>query len=48
VLIYSEPMPASRLVGFALVWLALMVFTADALRGRARIPRNAVMAPARG
>jgi chloramphenicol-sensitive protein RarD len=48
VLIYSEPMPASRLAGFSLVWVALMVFTLDAVRGRARIPRNAVMAPGRG
>jgi chloramphenicol-sensitive protein RarD len=38
VLVYSEPMPASRLAGFALVWLALMVFTWDAIRGRTRIP----------
>src|SRR3954453_2444932 len=45
VLVYSEPMPASRLAGFALVWLALMVFTADALLGRNRVPRNVVMAP---
>ena len=27
VLIYTEPMPASRLAGFALVWVALAVFT---------------------
>ena len=32
VLIYDEAMPASRLAGFALVWVALMVFTWDALR----------------
>ena len=32
VLIYSEPMPASRLAGFALVWVALAVFTVDAVR----------------
>ena len=32
VLIYDEAMPASRLAGFALVWLALAVFTVDALR----------------
>ena len=32
VLIFHEPMPPARLAGFALVWLALMVFTADALR----------------
>jgi chloramphenicol-sensitive protein RarD len=48
VLVYSEPMPASRLAGFALVWLALMVFTADALLGRNRVPRSVVMAPGRG
>ena len=48
VLIYSEPMPASRLAGFALVWVALMVFTIDAVRGRARIPQGAVMATGRG
>ncbi|MBM0229603.1 EamA family transporter RarD [Micromonospora sp. ATA51] len=32
VLIFHEPMPPARLAGFALVWLALIVFTADALR----------------
>lgn len=32
VLIYDEPMPASRLAGFALVWLALAIFTVDAVR----------------
>ena len=31
VLIYTEPMPASRLAGFALVWVALAVFTWDAV-----------------
>jgi chloramphenicol-sensitive protein RarD len=35
VLVYHEPMPLSRLAGFALVWLALAVFTTDAIR-RAR------------
>jgi chloramphenicol-sensitive protein RarD len=30
--VYGEPMPAGRLAGFALVWLALCVLTADALR----------------
>jgi chloramphenicol-sensitive protein RarD len=38
VLIYSEPMPASRLAGFALVWLALAIFTVDAIRGSRRVP----------
>jgi chloramphenicol-sensitive protein RarD len=32
VLIYGEPMPAARLAGFALVWLALAVFTWDSIR----------------
>jgi chloramphenicol-sensitive protein RarD len=32
VLVYGEAMPASRLAGFALVWVALAVFTLDALR----------------
>ncbi|MEV6600370.1 EamA family transporter RarD [Actinoplanes sp. NPDC051346] len=35
VLIFHEPMPAPRLVGFALVWTALVIFTVDGLR-RAR------------
>ena len=36
VLIYSEPMPASRLAGFALVWVALAIFTWDAVQGSRR------------
>ena len=32
VLVYSEPMPLSRLAGFVLVWVALAVFTVGALR----------------
>jgi chloramphenicol-sensitive protein RarD len=32
VLIFHEPMPTGRLVGFALVWLALGVFTWDGIR----------------
>jgi chloramphenicol-sensitive protein RarD len=36
VLIYSEPMPATRLAGFALVWVALAVFTWDAVQGTRR------------
>jgi chloramphenicol-sensitive protein RarD len=35
-LIYHEPMPAARLAGFGLVWLALIIFTADALRSARR------------
>ncbi len=33
-LIYDEPMPADRLVGFAFVWLALVIVTCDGLLGR--------------
>jgi chloramphenicol-sensitive protein RarD len=32
-LIYHEPMPAARLAGFGLVWIALIIFTVDAVRG---------------
>jgi chloramphenicol-sensitive protein RarD len=44
VLVYAEPMPATRLVGFALVWVALGVFSLGAVRS-ARAARLAV-APA--
>ncbi|MEV6773146.1 EamA family transporter RarD [Nocardia sp. NPDC051030] len=33
-----EPMPASRWAGFALIWLALAIFTGDALRRSRRTP----------
>jgi chloramphenicol-sensitive protein RarD len=36
VLLYDEPMPAVRLLGFALVWTALIVFTADSLAASRR------------
>jgi chloramphenicol-sensitive protein RarD len=39
VFVYSEPMPPMRLVGFAVVWLALVVFTVDTL-GAARAYRR--------
>ncbi|SFE12984.1 EamA family transporter RarD [Blastococcus tunisiensis] len=32
VFVYGEPMPAARLVGFGIVWVALAVFTVDLLR----------------
>jgi chloramphenicol-sensitive protein RarD len=32
VFVYDEPMPPARLAGFAIVWLALCVFTVDMLR----------------
>ena len=34
VLVFAEPMPPARLAGFALVWLALAVFTWDGMRHR--------------
>ncbi|GIJ23397.1 EamA family transporter RarD [Micromonospora lutea] len=45
VLIFHEPMPPARLAGFALVWLALIVFTADAVR-QARHDRRLRLAAA--
>jgi len=41
-LVFREPLPPGRLVGFALVWLALAVFTADLLRRN----RRELVAPA--
>ena len=41
VLIYHEPMPPARLAGFALVWLALVVFTVDAFRATRKRNRAA-------
>ncbi len=39
VFVGHEPMPPARWLGFALIWLALLVFSADAL-WRARTPRG--------
>ncbi|HEV2999519.1 MAG TPA: EamA family transporter RarD [Solirubrobacteraceae bacterium] len=49
VFVYSEPMPASRLAGFALVWVALALFTAGAWRTAriARLTAEPAVAPAR-
>lgn len=41
VFVVHEPMPASRWIGFGLVWLALAIFTFEALRNR----RKQVLAP---
>jgi chloramphenicol-sensitive protein RarD len=38
VLLFHEPMPPARLAGFALVWVALIIFTVDGIR-RARQTR---------
>jgi chloramphenicol-sensitive protein RarD len=44
VFVYDEPMPPARLAGFAIVWVALAVFTADSLRA-ARTARRSVAVP---
>jgi len=36
ILFFHEPMPTMRWVGFALIWLALVLFTAESLRHRHR------------
>ncbi len=41
VLIFHEPMPPARLAGFALVWVALVVFTWDGVRHARRVARTA-------
>jgi chloramphenicol-sensitive protein RarD len=43
VLLFHEPMPPARLAGFALVWVALIIFTVDGIRGarQTRIQRTA-------
>ena len=33
VLLFHEPMPPARLAGFVLVWVALIIFTVDGIRG---------------
>src|SRR6476661_3071509 len=38
VFLLGEPMPAARWIGFAVIWLALALFTVDAVRGRRRTP----------
>jgi chloramphenicol-sensitive protein RarD len=40
VLIFHEPMPPARLAGFALVWLALTVFTWDGIRSARKAARD--------
>lgn len=45
VLVLNEPLPPERLAGFVLVWVALMVLTADALRAARRARRVAPVAP---
>ena len=42
VTIFDEDVPPARLVGFGLVWIALVIITVDALRNRRRAPKVAV------
>jgi chloramphenicol-sensitive protein RarD len=44
VLVFREPMPPARLAGFALIWVALTVFTTDGIR-HARGRRRTVALP---
>ncbi len=46
--IYGEPMPADRLVGFVLVWLALAAVTYDRLRAAPRVHPVAGLTPTGG
>jgi chloramphenicol-sensitive protein RarD len=46
VVVGHEPMPPARWLGFALIWLALAVFSADAL-WRARVDRGALESSSR-
>ena len=41
-LLYDEPLPLSRLVGFALVWVGLAILTVDSAR-RIRAGRAAAV-----
>jgi chloramphenicol-sensitive protein RarD len=43
VFVYGEDMPPARLAGFAIVWVALAVFTADGLRHARGATRRAVV-----
>jgi chloramphenicol-sensitive protein RarD len=43
VLVFHEPMPPARLAGFALVWLALAVFTIDGVRHVRATRRTAIV-----
>ncbi|GAB7048926.1 EamA family transporter RarD [Catenuloplanes indicus] len=45
VFIFHEPMPPARLAGFALVWVALIIFTVDGIRS-SRAARKAAVATA--
>ncbi|MEU4238891.1 EamA family transporter RarD [Actinoplanes sp. NPDC026619] len=45
ILIYHEPMPPARLAGFGLVWLALVIFTTDAIRQARKTRKGTATGP---
>ena len=47
-LVYDEPMPADRIVGFCLVWVALIAVTIDQVRPPARALRDVGFTPTGG
>jgi chloramphenicol-sensitive protein RarD len=47
-LVYDEPMPANRIVGFALVWAALIAVTIDQVRPPTRALRDVGFTPTGG
>jgi chloramphenicol-sensitive protein RarD len=46
VVVFNEPMPTVRWVGFAIIWAALALFTADVLRHRRTLRRTVQPTPA--
>ena len=43
VLVLHEAMPPSRWIGFSLIWVALVIYSADALRRARRAPRRVIV-----
>jgi chloramphenicol-sensitive protein RarD len=37
--LYNEPLPLNRLIGFAFIWLALVVVMTDRIRSHQRVAR---------
>jgi chloramphenicol-sensitive protein RarD len=47
VLFYNEPFPPYKQVGFAIIWLALLIFTSEGLWMRRQQEQGAALLPAR-
>jgi chloramphenicol-sensitive protein RarD len=43
VFLYGEPFSGTRLIGFAIIWTALVLFSVDGLRARSRLPQFSIM-----